>query len=147
MARPPHTPSPAARYFFVFLIGLFAGMVAVVVTLRALDARRTWEQRFPTATMQVMTAHVAQLQAKVEANRCATSDLLPHVRTLRVLANDLEPAFPWLRDDPRFAEHAGAMRATLDSVVLSPPSACSGARAAVEKINDGCAACHRDFRG
>ncbi|HLM52387.1 MAG TPA: hypothetical protein VK325_02065 [Pseudoxanthomonas sp.] len=147
MARPPHTPSPAARYFFVFLIGLFAGMVAVVVTLRALDARKTWEHRFPTATMQVMAAHVAQLQAKVEADRCAPADVLPHVRTLRALADDLEPTFPWLRDDPRFAEHAGAMRAALDGVSPSTSLACPGARAAVEKINDGCTACHRDFLG
>jgi hypothetical protein len=147
MASQPHKPSSAARYFFVFLIGLFAGVVGVVVSLRALDARKTWEDRFPTATMQVMSAHMAQLRSSVQANRCAASDFVPHVQTLRALANDLEPAFPGLREDQRYASHAGKMRATLDGVLSAPPLGCPGVQASLERINDSCGACHQDFRG
>lgn len=144
---PQHAGSMASRYFFLFLIGLFVGAMAVVMLLRALDARKTWQDRFPAAAMQVMSAHVAQLEASVAANRCAASDVVPHVQSLRMLANDIEPAFPGLADDKRFAGHAGSMRATLDEVLSAPPLACDGARASLEAINDGCGACHQEFRG
>lgn len=148
---PPRTPRPhagsmASRYFFMFLIGLFVGAMAVVMVLRALDARKTWQDRFPVAAMQVMSAHAAQLKASVAANRCAASDVVPHVQALRVLANDIEPAFPGLADDERFTKHAGSMRATLDQVLSAPPLTCEGAQASLDAINDGCGACHQDFR-
>jgi len=131
----------------MLLIGLFAGAMGVVMVLRAIEARKTWEDRFPQAAMQVMNAHVAQLKSTAAANRCAASEVLPHVQSLRVLANDLEPAFPGLREDARFAEHARNMRATLDQVIASPPMACPAAEAALVEINQACRACHQDFRG
>ena len=41
-------------------------------------------------------------------------------------ALDLEPAFPDLKDDARFAQHASKLRATLDAALASPPLNCSG---------------------
>lgn len=121
--------------------------MAVVMVLRAIDGRKTWEDRFPTAVMQVMTAHVAQLKQSVSSNRCAASDVLPHVQALRVLANDIEPAFSGLKDDERFTQHASTMRATLDKVLATPPLACAGVEGALQEINESCGACHQDFRG
>lgn len=144
--RPPR-PSAASRYLFVFLIGLFMGIVGVVMVLRALEGRKTWEDRFPEAAMTVMTAHVAQLRASVQDNRCGPSDVIPHVQTLRALANDVEPAFPGLRDDARFVQHAGKLRATLDGVLSAPPLACAGTDAALKRIDEDCKACHQEFRG
>lgn len=147
MASQSPRPSAASRYFFVFLIGLFVGIVSVVMVLRAIEGRKTWEDRIPKATMTVMSAHVARLRASVQSNRCGPSDVIPHVQTLRALANDVEPAFPGLRDDQRFAQHAGKLRATLDSVLSAPPIACAGTEAALKQIDDGCKACHQEFRG
>lgn len=149
---PPGAPRPApgsmaSRYFFMLLIGLFAGAMGVVMVLRAIEARKTWEDRFPHAAMQVMTAHAARLKGTVAANRCGAADILPHVQALRVLANDLEPAFPGLEDDARFSGHAVRMRVTLDQVLESPPTACPDAEAALVEINRACRACHQDFRG
>ncbi len=151
-SAPPGVPkapagSAASRYFFLFLFGLFAGAMGVVMVLRAIEARKTWEDRFPQAAMQVMNAHVAQLTSTAAANRCGASDILPHMQSLRMLANDLEPAFPGLREDARFAEHARNMRATLDQVIASAPVACPAAEAALVEINQSCRACHQDFRG
>lgn len=147
MVSQPPRPSAASRYFFVFLIGLVVGIIGVVMVLRALDGRKTWQDRFPDAAMTVMSAHVAQLQASVQDNLCGPSDVIPHVQSLRVLANDVEPAFPGLRDDPRFVQRAGQLRATLDGVLAAPPLACAGVNAALDQIDDNCTACHQDFRG
>lgn len=47
----------------------------------------------------------------METNRCNATDVLPHLQALRMTANDLESAFPDLRDDERFRTAASAMRA------------------------------------
>ena len=39
-ARKP--PSTAAKYLFVFAIGLVLGMIAIVMLMRSLEARKTW---------------------------------------------------------------------------------------------------------
>jgi hypothetical protein len=147
MASQPVKASSATRYLFLFLVGLVMGIIGVVMVLRALDSRKTWQDRFPDAAMQVMDAHLEQLQASTKANRCTASDVIPHLQTLRYLANDLEPAFGGLRDDERFTKHAGKLRATLDGVLAAPPLGCPGVEAARKQIGEACHSCHQDFRG
>ncbi len=147
LAPRAHAGTSASRYFFMFLVGLFVGAMAIVMVLRTVDARKTWQDRFPGAVMHVMNSHGAQLQAKVAANRCEPTDILPHAQALRMLANDIEPAFPGLVDDARFATHAGNMRAALDQVIADPLRGCEASQAALDAINGGCRACHQEFRG
>lgn len=145
-------PSPAtpvrkgngSKYLFLLLLGLVIGAVATVMAMRALDARK---DHFPESVMQVQQWHLGQLRSSIEQNRCGATDTLPHLQSLRVLANDLEPAFPDLRDDQRFADHASKLRATLDANLSSPPLNCEGVGAAVKDLGDSCKACHQDFRG
>lgn len=139
-------PSPAARYLFMLLLGLVIGVVGTVMALRAIDGSKTWQDHYPYATMHLFQAHAAQLGAKVKGNRCSATDSLPHLQALRTLANDLEPAFPGLADDARFAEHSAAMRATLDRALASPPLSCEGLGETASSIGESCKACHRDFR-
>ncbi|HVI60044.1 MAG TPA: hypothetical protein VM619_14385 [Luteimonas sp.] len=143
----PSGPSAASRYFFVFLVGLVIGAIAVVMLLRTLEARKTWQDRYPDAVMDLFQAHHAQLKASVEANRCGATDTLPHLQTLRTVANDIEPAFGDLREDARFTKHASTLRATLDETLAAPPLNCAGVDAAARKIGEACKACHQDFRG
>ncbi|MGI8561527.1 MAG: hypothetical protein ACR2J7_08885 [Luteimonas sp.] len=143
----PHAPSAAGRYLFLFLLGLVIGIVSVVMILRALDARKSWQDHYPHAAMQLMQAHVAQLGASTAANRCAATDTLPHLQALRTIANDIEPAFVDLRDDARFASHASKLRATLDGALAAPPMSCAGVGAAAKQIGEACKACHQDYRG
>lgn len=141
------TPAPkssnASRYLFLFLIGLVIGVVATVMALRAINARK---DHFHEAVMHVQQWHVKQLKTNVEQNRCGATDTLPHLQTLRTLANDLEPAFPDLREDQRFAQHASQMRAALDGALAAPPMNCPGVTAVVGKVGEACKACHQDFR-
>ncbi len=140
-------PSAAGRYLFLFLLGLVIGVVAVVMILRAIDARKTWQDHYPQATMQLMQAHMAQLGAAAVANRCSATDTLPHLQALRTIANDIEPAMPDLRDDARFVSHAGKLRATLDAALSAPPLDCPGVGTVTKQINEACKACPQDYRG
>jgi hypothetical protein len=141
--RPKPSGNAAARYFFLFLLGLVVGVVATVMALRALDARK---DHFPESVMNVMAAHAGALGDSVKQNRCSATDTLPHLQALRTMANDIEPAFGDLREDQRFAQHAADLRASLDEVLASPPIACPGVQAAVEAVGSKCKACHQDFR-
>lgn len=143
----PAKPSAASRYLFVFLIGLVIGAIGVVMIMRTLEARKTWQDRYPVAAMDLFQAHMAQLKASTEANRCSATDTLPHLQALRTVANDLEPAFGDLGEDTRFTKHASDLRAVLDSALAAPPLNCAGVKATAGKIGEGCKACHQDFRG
>src|SRR3546814_11348696 len=49
----PAKPSAASRYLFVFLVGLVIGAVALVMILRTVEARKTWQDHYPHAAMHL----------------------------------------------------------------------------------------------
>jgi cytochrome c556 len=136
--------SAFSRYLFVLLFGLVLGAVAAVMLLNAWKAR---QDPFPESLMHVQGWHMKQLGTKASENRCAATDIIPHLKALRVTADDLEAAFPGESDDERFRKHASAMRATLDEAQANPPINCDGVNAAAAKIGENCKACHQDFKG
>lgn len=140
---PPRKPSAASRYLFVLLIGLVIGAVATVMLMNAWRAR---QDPFPDSLMHVMQWHAKQLQDNVQQNRCGATDTIPHLQSLRAMANNLEPAFQGNADDERFKQHASMFRAALDDSVAAPPLNCAGVGDVARKIGDGCKACHQDFR-
>lgn len=144
---PPPRASSVAGHLVVFAIGLLVGVVLVVVMLRTLDARKTWQDRYPAALMQLYQAQMAQLSGNLDANRCAPTDTLVHLQTMRALSNDLEPAFPDLRDHRGFVAHAADARRTLDAALAAPPADCASLRATIDSIGETCRACHQDMRG
>ncbi|AKC87817.1 hypothetical protein [Pseudoxanthomonas suwonensis] len=142
-SQEPRRPSHAGRYLFLFLLGLLVGAVCAVMALRALQARM---DPFPEALMNVMQRQSVELRNSAKANRCTGSDTLPRLQSLRALSNDIEAAFPGLRDDARFGTAASGLRATLDQALASPPADCAQLAAVNERIGEDCKACHRDFR-
>ncbi|MFD0738348.1 hypothetical protein ACFQZQ_03485 [Lysobacter koreensis] len=142
----PSRTHAAKKYLFLFLLGLAVGAFAVVMVMRSLEARKTWSDHYPDAAMHYMQAQVAQLDASVETNRCAATETLPRLKALRTVADDLELAFPGLRDDKRFVGHASKLRGTLDAALASPPLSCEGVTKLMAGIGADCKACHQDFR-
>lgn len=132
-----------ARYLFLLLLGLAIGILGTVMVMRAIEAR---EDPYPPSVMHVMDAHMDALGANVKQNRCAATDTLPHLQTLRLVSNDIEVAFDGEFDDPRFAEHASDLRAALDDALSSPPLNCAGVGTTLKQIGGKCKACHQDFR-
>ena len=140
---PNRSPSKAGRYLFLLVLGLVLGAIATVMSLRALEQRK---DHFPEALMQVQGWHMGQLKKDIEQNRCNATDILPHLQALRMTANDIDAAFPDLRDDQRFGVASSAMRASMDKIIANPPLTCEGLGAAMKDINVSCKGCHQDFK-
>lgn len=143
----PKKSSSASRYLFLFLLGLVIGTIAMIMLMRVWESRKTPEDRWHDAVMNIMAVHSGRLDANIKANRCAATDLIPSLQTMRSLASDLEPAFPDLADDQRFKDHASDYRATLDAALANPPLNCAGAGTTLQGVGKACKACHQDFRG
>lgn len=139
---PPARRNTGSRYLFMGLLGLVIGVVASVMAMRALEQRK---DPYPEAVMQVMAAHMRALKADVTSNRCAATDVLPHLQTLRALANDIEPAFKDMAGDDQFGKHASELRAAVDATLASPPLNCAGVQAAAAKVGEACESCHRAY--
>jgi len=143
MSSQPGRPSAAYRYLFMALLGLLVGIIATVMVMRAVQARR---DPFPHSLMHVMAKQAELLQRSQQQNRCTVADSQPRLQSLRYLANDLETGFPSLRDDRRFAEHARDLRSTLDQALAAVPGDCTALATVNTRIGEGCKACHQDFR-
>ena len=141
---PNRRPSNFGRYLFLLILGLVLGAIATVMAMRALNERK---DHFPDALMHVQQWHMGQLKADMEQNRCNATDILPHLQALRMTSNDLDAAFPDLRDDQRFTTACSAMRAAMDKAIANPPLTCEGVGAAMKDIGQTCKGCHQDFRG
>ena len=141
----PTKPKSSAfsRYFFIFILGFAIGLIAAIMGMRA------WQQRqdhFPESVMYVQEWHMKQLGEKATTNHCNATDVIPHLKGLRTMADDLERAFPDDADDERFTRQASGMRATLDAALAAPPINCEGVNAVTAKIGESCKGCHQDFR-
>lgn len=141
-ASPPRRPSPAYRYLFVLGLGLLIGLVATVMVGRALQSRR---DPFPDSLMQVMQRQSQLLQAQ-QQNRCSLADSVPRLQAMRLLSNDLDLAFPGLKDSAQFQQHASQLRGSLNAALAAPPSDCTALAQVVETVQADCRACHQDFR-
>lgn len=139
----PAKKSNASRYLFLFLLGLVVGVIASVM---ALNYWNKGKDHFPESVMFVMAKHKGMLGKTIEQNRCAATDTVPHIRTLRAMANDLETAFPDLAENQRFSAHTSKYRADLDAMLTTPPTDCPSAQAAFKTIDTSCDSCHQDFR-
>ncbi|QIL20473.1 cytochrome c [Thermomonas sp. HDW16] len=140
---PNRRPSNFGRYLFLLILGLVLGAVATVMALRAIQARK---DHFPESLMHVQQWHMGQLKTDMEQHHCNATDVLPHLQALRMTSNDLEAAFPDLRDDQRFTTASTAMRAAMDKSVSNPPLTCEGLGATIKEIGETCKGCHQDFR-
>lgn len=141
----PSKPRSSAfsRYFFVLILGFAIGLIAAVMGMRA------WQQRqdhFPESVMFVQEWHMKQLGQKAATSHCNATDIIPHLKGLRTMADDLERAFPGDADDERFVKQASGMRAALDAALAAPPINCEGVNAVTAKIGESCKGCHQDFR-
>ncbi len=143
MASQPARSSNASRYFFLFLIGLVIGAVLTVMAMRALQAR---QDPFPDSVMHVMQKQASLLSQNGKESRCAITDNLPRLQSLRAISNDLELAFPNEAEDQRFVGHASKLRETLNAAIAAPPADCATLGTITQKIGEDCKACHQDFR-
>lgn len=146
MTEPIRPPSAASRYAVVFVIGLVTGLFALLVILRGVESRQTWDTHYPRALMHLYQAQLAQLHGDLAAGACTPARALPRLETMRALSNDLEPAFPDLRDHRRFVAHGDQLRDAIDVALASPPDTCAALEMRLHDMQRTCNECHRDFR-
>jgi hypothetical protein len=98
--------------------------------------------------MAVSGYHLAGMREAVLATPCQPEQVTRHLRALRILADDIEPAFlPDGLQDPTFSRYALEMRQRLDAAIAKVPGAdCPALSIELGNVNDGCKACHRDYR-
>lgn len=142
MQPTPAAHSSAARYAFMLVVGVLIGLVATVMVANALRARR---DPVPDSVMQVMAYQLRALRPDA-SNACTPARQQRQLQSLRLLADDLEPAFPELGENHRFGEHAQALRTVLDQAQRLPLADCSALGQIHTHISDACQACHHDFR-
>jgi hypothetical protein len=130
------------RLIVLFLIGLAVGALGTLAAINALNRHTPWNK----ATMAVMGQQMKAIDQSVKANKCASTDLVPRIQTLRLVANDIESAFAGDIDDPQFGRYAADLRAAADTALASPPASCKAASATLSSLGKACDSCHRDFR-
>ena len=130
------------RNALLIVLGLVIGIAGTAMAMASLKHGPS----FPESLMKVQAHHLGALDKNVSSNRCAVADNLPHLQMLRSLSNDIEPAFLPIEKEQDFRQKAGDLRASLDALLATPPANCAGVRAAQEKIDKTCKACHDEFR-
>lgn len=130
----------AMRYLVLFVLGLVIGATLSAIAMKRLQQA----DAYPHGVMALLHAQMGALDRSVKQSRCTNADLLPRLQTLRAVANDIEPAFA--EDDEAFVKHASALRAASDAALAAPPANCAAATATLDRINETCSGCHRDFK-
>ncbi|KLD71484.1 hypothetical protein [Xanthomonas pisi] len=144
MSATPPNQSRAARYAFMLVLGVLIGLITTVMVARALQARR---DPLPDSLMQVLDYQLRALQPP-PGEACVPAQQQARLQSLRLLADELEPAFAQTGEDRRFGEHAQALRVALAQAQAqrSAPSSCAAFVPIKRQISETCQACHRDFR-
>ena len=130
------------RIFVSLLIGLLIGAFATVIGLSYLQKATSYHD----GVMAVISAQMRAMENAVKANRCADTDLIPSLQTMRALGNDLEPAFLPTEDDKLFSDHAANYRAAVDEALFVTPMNCLDANKMLDNLSTTCKTCHQDFK-
>jgi hypothetical protein len=130
------------RYAVLIVLGLAIGIIGTVMAMNALNSG----PHLPESVMALQGFHMHALDTNVKQNHCAVTDNLPHVQALRMLSNDIEPAFLPIENEQDFRQKASNLRASIDAVLAAPPADCATVRAAMTRISLDCKGCHDEFR-
>jgi hypothetical protein len=109
--REPRNGDSPVRLIVLFLVGLVVGAAGTLIAINSLNRHTPWSK----ATMAVMGQQMKAVGGNVKANHCATTDFAPKLQTLRLVANDIEPAFGEDGKDPQFGRYAADLRAAADA--------------------------------
>lgn len=130
------------RSLVLFLVGLAVGAMATVILLNAMQRGTS----YPDAVMTVMGQQMKAIDRSIKQSRCASTDLTPRLQILRLVANDIEPAFADLHGEAQFGRYASELRAAADAALMVPPANCAAAAATLSNLDKACDSCHRDFK-
>jgi len=130
------------NYVITFAVALVLGIAMTAIGMNYLNQG----PNYPKGVMTVMGMKMGALKNNIQQNRCAPTDIIPHLQTLRYVGNDIEAAFGEMSDNDQFIRYASDFRSTADSALTMPPANCAAAEAALSKMGKTCENCHRDYK-
>ena len=130
------------NFVITFAVAFVLGIALTAIGLNY------WNQGpdYPKGVMTVMGMKMSALKNNVKQNRCAPTDIIPHLQTLRYVGNDIEAAFGEMSDNDQFIRYASDFRASADGALTIPPANCAAAEAALSRLGKACENCHRDYK-
>jgi hypothetical protein len=130
------------NYLITFAVAFVLGIALSVIGMNYLNQG----PNNPKGVMTVMGMKMSALKNNVQQNRCAPTDIIPHLQTLRYVGNDIEAAFGEMSNNEQFIRYASDFRATADGALTVPPANCAAAEAALSRMGKACENCHRDYK-
>lgn len=130
------------NFVITFAVAFVLGIALAVIGVNYLNQG----PNYPKGVMTVMGMKMGALKNNVQQNRCAPTDIIPHLQTLRYVGNDIEAAFGEMSNNEQFIRYASDFRATADGALTIPPANCAAAEAALSKMGKACENCHRDYK-
>lgn len=130
------------RSLVLLLVGLAVGAIGTLIGVNAMNRGTPYDR----AVMAVIGQQMKALDKSIKQSRCAPADLTPRLQTLRMVANDIEPAFAGVQDQPQFGRYAADLRSAADAALMTPPASCAAAVAAFNNLDKACDSCHRDYK-
>ncbi len=139
---PGPRPAGSGKAFLVILaIGVFIGAAIGGMTANAL-ARRHAE---PRALMTLMNRSFGIARDAARDDQCSAAPARSALSHLQFLSLDIEPVvLPAGASDPVFKQYATDLRAAI--AAAGKASDCGAQTQALSRVDDACAACHRDYR-
>lgn len=129
------------RIALSILLGLIVGIIGTAMALNALRQATA----FPRGVMAVMQHHLGSLRQATRDGRCEAPDSQRRLQTLRLVADDIDAAFPGL-EDPTFRDYTAKLIGQVDAGLAAAPADCAALEKVVADIGGSCSACHRDYR-
>lgn len=129
----------------VLLVGLGIGLVGGGMLTAMFLNSTAKASAYPRGVMALFVAQTSAMDTAIKQNRCSPADLIPRLQSLRVVGNDIEPAFSGLAEEQAFGKYAADFRATLDAALTAPPGNCQAASSTLNNIKAACSSCHRDY--
>lgn len=131
------------RILAILLLGLAIGIFGTVTVIGAMKQQIPYSH----AVMAISAQNFGALRKMKESGKCEHDPIARNLRTLRVLADDLEPAFlPTGGDDALFKQHSVDYARRVDGAIASAPATCEALDKAIGEVGGGCKACHQDFK-
>ncbi|HOZ05841.1 MAG TPA: hypothetical protein PLF92_10410 [Arenimonas sp.] len=130
------------NFVITFAVAFVLGIALTAVGINYLNQGPD----YPKGVMTVMGMKMSALKNNIQQNRCAPTDIIPHLQTLRYVGNDIEAAFGEMSDNEQFIRYASDFRATADGALTVPAANCAAAEAALSRMGKACENCHRDYK-
>ncbi|MBP6535063.1 MAG: hypothetical protein KAZ45_00560 [Arenimonas sp.] len=131
------------RALIYILIGLLSGALLTSMLINTISKG----SEFPKGVMAIQKHHFGELNRLAKDNRCSNNEIQQNLLRMRLMADDIEPAFKSLsEEDIQFVRNSADLRRVLDLQLAKSIDNCADLATATSAIEQACDNCHRDYK-